>query len=226
MKVLSGLLTIWKVFFFSSFWISRWQIYKKPVCSGWFHTSRKFFGSGGILEWWRGRWAWLIVIKNDRKSKSGLGLIGSLAAALTGSLITAIVALTARQSDWYLVCFPCIICSGSRSANLNCVDVFLAGQTDVSTSSSTRFDSSGLDWLVWQSVNAGCLPVFDAGGESTAAGVGSDVGIKASGVGSGVESWLSLSYFLSSCEAGAVFYEDSSDRDSKLKARISSQSSY
>ena len=72
--------------------------------------------------------------------------------------------------------------------------------------------------------------------EFTAAGGALDMGFKAAGVeikaldiGSGVESWLFLSYFLSFDKAGIAvvcFCEDSSNRGPKPEARISSQSSY
>ena len=74
------------------------------------------------------------------------------------------------------------------------------------------------------------MPVFDVSGEFIAVNVNSNIGIKASNVGSGIRSWVFLStlYPLSSGEAGVVvnFCEDASDRDSKFEVRILFQSLY
>ena len=68
------------------------------------------------------------------------------------------------------------------------------------------------------------MPIFDVNGKFTTANVSSNVEIKASSVGLGIRSWVSLSmlYLLNFNKADVVidFCKDSSNRDSKSEIRI------
>ena len=201
-----------KVFFFSSFWISRWQACRRSSCSGWFHILRKFLGIDGILNWCWDWWACSIIVENDWKRKLELN-----------STLRCVIMTWTHWFIYVLICFSWIICSDWISTEISCISFLFNRGIDVLIRWSVRSTwSRSIEpgWLVWWFIRS------DWSGSI----VNSRVNSETSGVGSGVGSWWSwflTSYFLSSGEAAAVCCcEDSSDKDFKSETRMSSQSLY